>query len=86
MTDKPAALAGAIRAVLIAVVTLVGAFWPNVFTPAQQAAVIQLGGAIIAVSLLVTFAYTVPNTVPKVPSSDAPPSAIQQPPTAPPAP
>lgn len=71
VTDRPAAVIGIVRAALI----LVAAFWPGFFTMEQREAIIALAIASIALSGL-----TITTTVPKTPSPDAPPAAIQQPP------
>ncbi len=71
ITDNSAAVIGFLRALLI----LVTAFWPNLFTVDQSNAIIALAVASLALS-----AITVKTTVPKAPSVDAAPGAIQVPP------
>jgi len=63
--NNPAAIAGALRAVLIAGLGVVTAFWPHLLTPDQSMAILTFAGAAVAASLLVTFGYTVPRTDPK---------------------
>jgi len=51
-------------------------------TPEQQTAILELGAALVTISLLVS-AITVKSTVPKSPSPTAPLASIQNPPLAP---
>jgi hypothetical protein len=71
ITDNPALIIGLIRSALL----VVAAFLPNLFTPAQQEAIIALAVASLALTGL-----TVKTTVPKTPSADASPASIQAPP------
>lgn len=73
VTDNPALVVGFVRAFLL----LVAAFWPGLFSSAQQEAII----AVVVASLMLT-AITVKNTVPKTPSADASAASIQVPPPA----
>lgn len=77
ITDNSAAVVGFIRALLI----VVAAFWPGLFSPEQQQAIIALAVASIALS-----GVTVTTTVPKTPSAEALPKAAQIPPASTPAP
>lgn len=70
ISDNPAAVIGLLRAVLILIV----AFWPNLLNQTQQEAIVALAVASLGLS-----AITAKTTVPKSPSSDAPPAAIQEP-------
>ncbi len=71
ISDNSAAVIGFLRALLI----LVTAFWPNLFTVDQSNAIIALAVASLALS-----AITVKTTVPATPSS--PTAGIQAPPPA----
>lgn len=83
ITDNPAAFTAALRAFLIALLGLGAVFGLHV-TAEQKDAILNFAGAAIAISLIVS-AVTVKTTVPKTPSVDAPPAAIQDLPPVPPA-
>jgi hypothetical protein len=84
VTDNPAAFIAALRATTLAVLTLLAAFGFPV-TAAQQTAILDLGAALTAVSLLFSVG-TVKATVPKTPSPDATSASIQAPQPPPPPP
>jgi len=79
VTNNPAAFTAALRAVVQAALTFAVAFGVKV-TPEQQTAILELGAALVTISLLVS-AITVKTTVPKAPSPAAPLNAIQIPPS-----
>lgn len=71
ITDNTAKIVGIVRALII----FAAAFWPGLFTPEQQAAIIGL--AVVALGLT---GVTNATTVPKTPSS-ASSSILQTPPS-----
>jgi len=79
ITDNPAAATAALRAVVQAALTFAVAFGVKV-SPEQQTAILELGAALVTISLLVS-AITVKSTVPKAPSPTAPLASIQIPPS-----
>lgn len=78
ITDHPAEVVAALRTLALAAMTLLVAFGLKI-TPEQQAAILNFGAAATAIAFLFSV-VTIKTTVPKTPSVDAPPSAIQQPP------
>lgn len=76
--NNPAAFIAALRGLAMAVFTFAAAFGLHV-TPEQQSAIVELGGALTAIALLFSV-VTIKTTVPKAPTPEAPPAAIQQPP------
>lgn len=83
--NNPAAVIGALRALVIAILGVLVTFGIHV-SPEQQTALIEMTGALVTISLLFS-AATHLATVPKEPTPDAPAKSIQVlPPTTPPTP